>query len=286
MPDEKLTIREAIARTTAYLEQKGSASPRLDAEVLLAEVLSTDRLHLYLDLERPLDGEERDQYREFVRRRAAHEPVAYIIGYKEFYALPFAVDRRVLTPRPETEQVVETALHYAKDLPEPKILDVGAGSGAIAVALARNLEHARIWATEMSAGALEVARENATRLGVAAKITYIRGDLFAGLEETFDMIVSNPPYIPESDREAMQADVRDYEPPEALFAGGDGLDVIRRLVDEAPRHLKPDGKLLFEFGFGQADQIGKIINANPALILEKVLHDLRRIPRVAVVART
>jgi len=282
MTDDKLTIREAIARTTAYLEQKGSTSPRLDAEVLLAETLSTDRLHLYLDLERPLQAEERDRYREFVRRRAAHEPVAYIIGYKEFYGLPFEVDRRVLIPRPETEQVVEAALEFLREIPTPAILDVGGGSGAIAVALARQLETARIWATELSEGALEVARENATRLGVGAQVEFIHGDLFAGICHAFDCVVSNPPYVRQSDRETMQPDVREYEPQEALFAGADGLDVIGRLIAEAPDHLKDGGRLLFEFGFGQLEAVKKLVESTPALVLVQVLHDLRKIPRVAV----
>lgn len=282
MTEEQLTIRVALSRTTPYLEQKGSASPRLDAEVLLAETLSTDRLHLYLDMERPLDAEEVERYRDFVRRRAAHEPVAYIVGYKEFYGLPFEVDGRVLIPRPETELVVEAALEYARHLNEPRILDVGAGSGAIAVALARHLEAATIFATEVSPGALEVARENARGLGVGGRITFVEGDLFADVTGKFDLVVSNPPYVPQADRETMQPDVRDYEPAEALFAGADGMDVIRRLVTDAPEHLTGGGKLIFEFGFGQVELVKKLIRSNERMKMVTVRNDLRQIPRVAM----
>lgn len=285
MTEDKLTIREAIARTTPYLEQKGCASPRLDAELLLAEILETDRLHLYLDMERPLNAEERNEYREFVRRRAAHEPVAYILGYKEFYGLPFHVSRHTLIPRPETEFVVESAIAYAKEMETPSILDIGTGSGAIAIALARELENARIVATDTSLEALEVARENAAQLGVAPRIEFVHGDLFADLRGPFDLIVSNPPYVPESDREEMQSDVLDYEPQQALFAGVDGLDIIRKLIATTPDYLADHGNFIFEFGFGQSEAIQGLIRSSKNLNLVKVVNDLRGIPRVVVVEK-
>jgi len=282
MPHEPLTIRQLLARTTPYLEEKGSASARLDAEVLLAEVLSTDRLHLYLDMDRPLDEEELARYREFVRRRAAREPIAYILGYREFYGLPFEVDSRTLIPRPETEGLVEAALACMEKITAPRVIDLGTGSGAIALTLTREREDAQVYATDISEGALDVARHNALQLGVSARVTFAQGDLFAGVEGPFDVIVSNPPYVPDADRATMQPDVRDYEPASALFAGVDGLDVIRQIVALAPSYLREGGSLLFEIGYAQEQAVRALIEQTEGLQCVEIIPDLQRIPRIAV----
>ncbi|MCX7012192.1 MAG: peptide chain release factor N(5)-glutamine methyltransferase [Candidatus Sumerlaeota bacterium] len=286
MPSEPLTIRTLLAKTTPYLQSKGSLSPRLDAEALLAETLGCDRLHLYLDMDRPLNPAEVDQYRECVKRRAAGEPVAYIIGYREFRGLPFAVDRRVLIPRPETEGVVDLAMEMLKGVAAPRILDVGTGSGAIAVSLAREIEGARVWATDRSAGALELARRNADQLGVGGRMAFVEGDLFAGLAGPFDLVVCNPPYVADGDRATLQRDVVDYEPHEALFAGPDGLGFIRRLVAEAPARLVAGGKLVFEIGQGQAKAVEQLLRESPRLSFLTLVPDLRGIPRVAAAEKT
>jgi release factor glutamine methyltransferase len=281
MPEPPLTIRSILAKTAAFFEQKGSPSARLDAEVLLAETLSTQRLNLYLDMERPLTDGEVAAYREFVRRRGALEPVAYIIGYREFRSMPFAVDRRTLIPRPETEGVVDLALAALDGQENPAILDVGTGSGVLAISLAAEIEQGRIHATDSSTDALAVARENAARLGFGARIEFVHGDLFAGLEGPFDLIVSNPPYVAESDRATLPRDVVEYEPAEALFAGPDGLAVIQRLLAEAPERLCPGGKVIFEIGEGQAGPVEALIRHSPELTFFNVAPDLRGIPRVA-----
>jgi len=285
MSQPPLTIRDLLAKTTPYLQSKGALSPRLDAEVLLAETLGTDRLRLYLDMDRPLTPSELDQYRQFVRRRAAAEPVAYIIGYREFRSLPFAVDRRVLIPRPESETVVDLALQTLGGAPEPAIVDIGAGSGAIIVALGREIPSARLWATDISSAALDVARENARQLGLGSRVEFRLGDLFAGLEGPFDLVVSNPPYVAEADRATLQRDVAEYEPVEALFAGSDGLQVIRRLIAEAPQRLCPGGKLVFEIGQGQAQAVEALLRQSPHLTFLTIAPDLRGIPRAAAAQR-
>ncbi|OPZ10376.1 MAG: Release factor glutamine methyltransferase [candidate division BRC1 bacterium ADurb.BinA364] len=285
MSQETLTIREILRRTVPFLENKGCQCPRLDAEVLLADALSTERIGLYLDMDRPLGDAEIEAFRERVRRRARLEPVAYIVGVREFFSMPFAVDPRVLIPRPETEFVVEAAQEALEGVESPRIIDIGTGSGAIAIALARHLGGApRILATDISAGALEVARQNALTLGAAQSIEFIQGDLFAGAAGPFDLIVSNPPYVPEADRPSLRPDVANYEPPAALFAGHDGLDAIRRLIQQSPAHLKNGGWLIFEIGYGQAPAVEALIEALPALAFEGVRADLAGIPR-AVRAR-
>lgn len=288
MSEDVWTIARILKTTQDYFAAKGIDSPRLDAEVLLAHVLKVGRVHLYTHHDRPLDTAERDAYRELVRRRAAREPVAYILAEREFYGRAFTVTRDVLVPRPETEHLVDAVLAWARErgLAAPRLADLGTGSGAIAVTLAAELPDAHVVATDLSPAALEVARGNAARLGVGERVELLHGDLLAPLaalsERRFDVIASNPPYVPETDRRDLQPEVRDHEPAMALFAGADGLAVIRRLVAEAGAFLGRPGLLAFEIGAGQAAAVRALCEQHgwPAV---EFAADLQGHPRVALV---
>jgi release factor glutamine methyltransferase len=222
-------------------------------------------------------------FEALVARREAREPTAYVVGWREFRGLEFQVTRAVLIPRPESELIVDAALAaFGKGGGSLEIADVGTGSGCLAVALAHECPGSRITATDLSSQALDVARANARRLGVASRIELVETDLLNGIERQFDLIVSNPPYVPERDRPSLQPEVRDFEPARALFAGDDGLAVIRRLVDEAAERLNPDGRLIFEFGFGQADSVRTLLSNTRSMVLMDLCRDLQGIPRVAV----
>ena len=222
-----------------------------------------------------------------IDRRARHEPVAYIVGEREFYGRPFRVTPAVLIPRPETELLVEETLATLGERAanEPLVVDVGTGSGCIAIAIALEQPAVRVVATDISDAALAVARDNAARLGASARIEFRLGSLLAGLASSPDLIVSNPPYIGEADRASLPADVRDFEPAVALFAGLDGLDVIREVVGAAARVLTPGGKLLLEIGADQAGAVTRLVAHTPALTLSRVRMDLQGIPRVVVAER-
>lgn len=225
-----------------------------------------------------------------IARRARHEPVAYITGEREFYGRDFRVTPDVLIPRPETELLVDAALKLfpTPQAPSPKpvrVIDVGTGSGCLAVTLAAERPNATIVATDISAAAIAVARGNAARHQVDGRITFVEGSFFAGLPGDWDLVVSNPPYVPESDREALAPDVREFEPGLALFGGDDGLDVIRELVPAAARALKPDGALLMEIGAEQADEVRKIVE-QAGFVDVQFLADLQDIPRVAAGRKT
>ena len=234
-----------------------------------------------------------DEYRALVARRAAREPVAYIIGHREFWGLEFEVTRDVLIPRPETELIVEETLALARDSSggpgalgnSPTIVDVGTGSGCLAVALAHELPRARVIAIDVSTAALHVAKRNADRHGVSSRITWHAGSLLEPIDRAVDLIVSNPPYVPLGDAPALPPDVRDYEPPVALFSGGDGLATIRALVKQAVDRVKPGGALIFEFGFGQATVVHDIIMHARAWQIVRLREDLQGIPRTAVLTR-
>jgi release factor glutamine methyltransferase len=223
------------------------------------------------------------RYNAVVARRAAREPFAYIVGRQEFWELSFEVSPAVLIPRPETELIVESAIAALEGLSAPRVADIGTGSGCLAIALARE-RAVTVVATDLSEEALAVARRNADRLGAGARIAFCRTDLLDGVDERFDLIVSNPPYVCERDRAGIQPEVR-YEPAQALFAGDDGLDVIRRLIPAATARLKPGGRLMFEFGFGQADAVSRLIADFSGLQLMTVRRDLQDIPRVVIARR-
>lgn len=248
------TTLELLRLTTAYLAQRGVESPRLDAEVLLGHVLGVARIQLYVEFERPLTAAEVDAYRSLVRRRGQREPVAHLVGQREFWSLELAVDGRVLVPRPETERLVELSLESMGET--GRLADLGTGSGAILLAL---LSEKRGWTgvgVDCSPAALEVAAANAARHGLEGRTQWLSGDLFEPLHgERFDLLVSNPPYIPSGEIPDLQPEVARYDPHLALDGGQDGLEVIQRLAAGAARHLLPGGVVAVEFGAGQQDAV-------------------------------
>ncbi len=261
----------------------------LDARLLAEHVLGWSTERYLIDARSPATPQFVSEYDALVERRAKREPAAYIVGWQEFWGLPFEVGPGVLIPRPETELVVETALTLLNAAPlaaNPAIADVCTGSGCVAVAIARERPDVRVTATDISERALAIARRNAERHGVAARVTFVRADLLAGVAGPFDLVSANPPYVPDADRPTLQPEVRDHEPPLALYAGADGLDVIRRLVVEATERLREGGVLVFEFGFGQSDEIAKLISGTRGLRMVELRPDLQGIPRVAVARKT
>lgn len=275
---EVWTTLRLVGWTQDFLARKGVDAPRLTAELLLAHALSCDRVRLYLDFDKPLAEPELARYRELVRRRADGEPTAYLLGRREFHGRPFLVDPRVLVPRPETEQLVEAALAA---LPEGgRALDLCTGSGAVAISLALERPGARVLATDVSAEALAVARENAARL--AAVVEFATGDLWAAVhgEERFHVVVSNPPYVPTKELAGLSREVR-REPCIALDGGEDGLAVLRRIVAGAPSRLLPGGALCVEMHESH-------LEALPSLCLEagfasaEARRDLAGLPRLVV----
>jgi len=225
-----------------------------------------------------------DTFQRLIARRAVREPVAMIIGHREFWGLDFEVTRDVLIPRPETEFLVEEAITFARSTGCRLAIDVGTGSGCIAIALAHELPDVRVIAIDASRAALDIARRNATRNGVADRIQFRQGDLLADVTETAGLIVSNPPYVPDSDASSLQPDVVGFEPHMALFGGSDGLDVVRRLLVEGTAHLAPHGRLIVEFGFGQDAAIRRLA-AKAGWNVIHIREDLQGIPRTAVLSR-
>jgi release factor glutamine methyltransferase len=245
-----IALAEVLRRSTQYLEDRGSPTARLDAELLLAHGLGVSRIELYTGHDRPLSESELEVCRELVRRRGDREPVAYIVGTRGFRHLDLKVDTCVLVPRPETELVVDRCLELLRGVEQPAVLDVGTGSGAIALAIASELPAARVTATDISPAALDVAWANAVALGLAVEVR--RGDLLDGLDDRrFDLIVSNPPYVSEQEIEDLEPEVAVHEPRLATVAG-DGLDAYRRLLPDAREHLAEGGWLVLECGAGQA----------------------------------
>jgi release factor glutamine methyltransferase len=248
------TLLDYVQVTASFLAGKGVDNARLDAELLLAEVLGLTRTQIYTSFERPLAPAEVDRFRELVRRRAAREPVAYITGRREFWSLDFAVDRRVLVPRPETELVVEIAVDAlrARGSNGAGLLaaDIGTGSGAIAVAIAKELPDARVIATDRSEAALEIAPANASRHGVDGRIEFRTGDGCAPLAGAgpFDVIASNPPYVRKAEIATLAPEVREWEPKWALESGPEGMDVTQPMVEDAFELLAPGGSLVVEVG--------------------------------------
>jgi release factor glutamine methyltransferase len=278
------TIRDVVDWATKDFTGRGIESPRLDAELLVAKALGTDRVGLYLDLNRPLVDGERSAIRPLVARRRAREPVAYILGHRDFYGRRFTVSPDVLIPRPDTETLVEHALQcIPKDAP-CRVLDVGTGSGAIAVTIAVERPLARVTATDISEAALKVATENAERLGVADRIQFERADLLTRAEQ-YDVIVSNPPYIAKSEMDSLQAEVREHEPAVALEAGENGLDVVEALLTATEPATASGAELLIEIGAGQAVSVADFAAANTAWQPIAVYPDLNRIERVVHLRR-
>ncbi|MFT3773734.1 MAG: peptide chain release factor N(5)-glutamine methyltransferase [Minicystis sp.] len=252
--DDVWTIRRVLAWSADDLKKRGSTSPRLDAELLLGRVLKMDRVGLLLDADRPLARPELTAYRELHTRRRAGEPVAYLLGVREFYGRPFRVDRRVLIPRPDTEALVEVALERTRRVSLcARVLDLCTGSGCVAISLARERPTTRVLGADLSADALVVAVENSIRLG-AVNCGFVQSDLFAAFGgERFDLITANPPYIADEEIPTLTVDIRGYEPHLALSGGPEGLDVMRRLVAETASHLTEEGVLAVEIGSDQGE---------------------------------
>ena len=281
-----MTYRELVARAAATLVSAGfeQVDAEADAAVLARHILQWDLGHWLGHMRDRAEPAFITSLDRVIRRRVSREPVAYITGEREFYGRSFRVNSAVLIPRPETELIVELALvHGCTGGPVHPcmIADVGTGSGCLAITLALEMPNARLEATDISRPALRVAEMNATLLGADKRLAFREGAFFADSPTVFDVIVSNPPYVAENDRAALQADVVDFEPPTALFAGADGLACIRELVRLAPEHLRPGGRLIFEFGFGQADAVDALIRSS-RLIFIAMHNDLQGIPRVAV----
>ncbi len=255
--EEQWTVLKVLQWTTEYFKGKRFEQPRADAEVLLAHVLGMERVQLYLNFDRPLSYAELARFRGFIRRRAAFEPTQYITGKQEFWSLDFEVTPAVLIPRPETEVLVEKALEIVGDEPS-LVLDLGAGSGAIAIALAHERSGIRAIAADKSWSAIEVARKNAVNNDVADRINFVVMDLFEAFEQgsLFDLIVSNPPYVSDAEILDLTPEIANYEPHSALRGGGkEGLALIRKILERYHAHMKPHGSLLVEIGLGQAEII-------------------------------
>ena len=301
-----MTVLEAIQKSTDFLAKKGVDSPRLQTELLLAHLLKLPRMKLYLNFERILTPAETDSLREFIKRRGQREPLQHITGSTSFCGFEIAVNRRVLIPRPETEMLAELGWTFLSTLnPQPSTaLDFGTGSGCIAIALAAKCPMAKIVATDISPEALALAGDNATQNNVAGQIEFVQSDGFAALEngwserprepETtandgspgvlphqFDLIISNPPYIPSAEIATLQPEVRDFDPHGALDGGADGLDFYRKLAAGAKPFLKPGGKIMLEFGDGQAEAIQRIFETEK-WIVEAVKEDYSHRQRILI----
>jgi release factor glutamine methyltransferase len=283
-----LTIHDHIEDGRRRLQAAGvpSEAARIDAEVLARDLLGWDKGRLIADGREPALGGFAEEYARRIDRRAQREPVAYIIGEREFWGLRFELTRDVLIPRPETEGLVEEALAViGSRAGSPLIIDVGTGSGCVATALATELPAMRLVATDVSPPALAVARRNMARHGVADRIALVAMDLLSAFAVKPDIIVSNPPYVPHLTKATLARDVRNWEPHFALFGGVEGPETIRRLLDQADAALAPGGTLVFEFGDGQEDVVRELVNATRGLRMAGIRNDLQGIARVATVRR-
>ncbi len=260
---EDWTVGRLLTWTDQFFSQKGARSPRLDAELLLAHALHCSRMEIYTRYHDVPGEEERQRFRELVRKRSDGCPVAYLVGRKEFFSLSLEVNSSVLIPRPATETLVMECLKLARDVTAPRILDLGTGSGNIAIAVARNTPHAQVTATDISPAALEVARRNAAANNVAERIRFLQGDLFGPIPkgDRFQFIVSNPPYVSDDEWNRLEVNVRDYEPRSALQAGAKGLDIIERLIRDAPPFLEPGGYLMFEIAPGHDEAVRHLLKS-------------------------
>jgi release factor glutamine methyltransferase len=276
------TIKALLTWTADHFKAKGIADARLEAEILLAHVLDCKRVDLFVRFEEQPTEAERTKFRGLIQRRLGSWPVAYLVGSRAFYMLTFEVDPAVLIPRSDTETLVLEALNRLKPLTAPEVLDLGTGSGCIAVSLAHQKKDARVTATDISPDALAVAQKNATKAGVAERVTFLQGDLFAALppESAFHLIASNPPYIAQSEFATLSADVRDHEPRVALDGGPDGLAFYRRIANGVCPFLKPGGSLLLEIGYTQEAAVRGLLAERPELEVGATLKDMGGHPRV------
>lgn len=292
-----MTLLEVIQRSTEFLKTKGVDSPRLQTELLLAHLLAMPRMKLYLNFERNLSDAQLDSFRKLIQRRGQREPLQHIVGSTSFCGLELAVNPHVLIPRPETEVLAEQGWTFLNSLNTPAsaslpgssahpstALDLGTGSGCVAIALAVHCPTARLVATDISAEALDLAKQNAARHNVLERIDFLHGDAFTFFNSprSFNLIISNPPYIATDEIPSLQAEVRDHDPRQALDGGPDGLAFYRRIAAEAAPFLKPRGKIMLEFGDGQAPAIREIFEAQK-WIVEAVLEDYTQRPRIIII---
>ena len=261
-----MTLLEVLQSTSAYFKKREIESPRLNAEHLLAHVLGCKRIELYLEFERALAEAELAPLRELVRRRGQGEPLQHLLGTVEFCGRVFVCDKRALIPRPETEELVELLISEAGFRKPERILDVGTGSGVIALSLAGALPEAEVDAVDISEEALALARENAERLALRARVEFLRSDLMASVTHVYDLIVANLPYVPTTDRATLAREVL-HDPELAVFGGETGDEIIRQLIAQASEHLTPGGLLALEIGVGQADALS-------AIFAERDYHDI------------
>ena len=289
--DQPWTIGRLLEWTTDFFKRRGFSSPRLDAEVLLADARGCQRIELYTAFDQLADDSTRDRFRQLVRRRATGEPVAYLVGRREFFSLPLVVTTDVLIPRPETELVVTAALDAIKGYSisgrPVDVVDVGTGSGAIAVSIAKQAANSRLTATDVSSAALEVAKQNAQRLAVDDRVALVLADLLSTLPDTqrFDFLVSNPPYVSETELAELPADVRDHEPHQALLGGPTGVEVIQRLVPQAADRLRSGGAAFIEISPMIERQVTELFDQEPRFAAATVVKDLSGLARVVTAQR-
>jgi release factor glutamine methyltransferase len=288
---QKWIIKDLLAVTTDYLQKKDIDSPRLCAEMLLAYQLKTTRIKLYLDFDKPLNEKDINEYRVLIQRRLKREPVQYITGMQEFWSMEFNVCPPVLIPRPDTEILVEQAISILKNKMAPdetgtlSVLDIGTGSGAVAVSIAKELPDVEIWATDVSPDALEVARGNASKHSLDARIRFLESDLFSSfnnMTQSFDVILSNPPYIPREDYDSLPPEVGQYEPRTALDGGEGGLFFINRLILEAKDFLKTGGWLMMEMASFQTAKAMDLIAQTGFYGEQKIIKDYSHKDRVVM----
>lgn len=279
-----MTVLEAIQKGTDFLARKEVESARLNAELLLAHLLKLERLRLYLQFERQLAPPEADQFRELLVRRGKREPLQHITGSTSFCGLQIAVTGAALVPRPETELLAEHSWKFLEKVENPTFLEIGAGTGCVSIAIAHHVPSARGVAIEISPEALALAKANIERHSIAERVEVRPGNMFEGIAQKFDAIVSNPPYIASSEIATLSPDVRDYDPRPALDGGADGLDFYRRFATEAAQLLESGGQLLLEFGDGQGPVLKKIFAAAGWSSIE-LIRDLTRRERVLITSR-
>jgi len=284
MASETWTVRRLLEWTEDFLRKKGFESPRLEAQILLAHALGCKKIDLYVRFSEEPSEEKRTVFREIVKRRSEGTPVAHLVGHREFYSLSFAVSPDVLIPRPETETLVMEALRLLKPLAAPRVLDLGTGSGCIALTIAKQHKSSRVTAVDISPKALAIARGNAEHHGVAERVTFLEGDLFAPVAvQTFDLIVSNPPYIAHAEFPTLDPGVRDFEPRSALDGGPDGLEFYRRLAADAGQFLNPSGTILVEIGSTQEESVRALFAER--MKVGNTIRDLGGRPRVIAAQR-
>ena len=289
-PQSNVTIAETIAKAAGRLAAHRIENSRLDAEVLLAYALSRDRAWLVAHYPDPVSDNELRYYEQLIERRAVREPLQYITGRQEFWGIEFQVTPDVLIPRPETELVVESALAALAGAAEPLVIDLCTGSGCIAISLVKNIPRCQVYATDRSTKAHAVAKTNAQRQGADQRTRFIEADLFgplhvAGMEGSVDLITANPPYVRTGELATLQPEVRDFEPELALVSGPEGTEIAERIIRESPRYLRTGGRLIMEFGMGQAQALRGMVEKTGAYASVNVLKDLAGIERVVVASK-